>query len=151
MKKAQFATEHILVIAIAMLIIIPVINMLYNYSQGQTDEMIVAQVQRVGNTIIDTSETIYYMGEPARITIDESFPDKIQNIVIKGNRELIFYIGDRNSSFPFLSEIPIDGPFYQTINNYCNETTVSKNACKSSGKKRIMIIAGNNNASIIIR
>ena len=151
MRRAQFAVEHILVIAIGIMILIPVINILYGYSKGQTDDITTAQIQNMGNSIIDTSETIYFMGDPAKITLEETMPGNINEITVLGNKELVFYIGDKNSSYPFLSDVPIDGPFYETVDVYCNESSVTKETCFSQGLKKITILAGDDNSSIIIR
>ncbi len=150
MSKGQFAVEHLMVIGIGILLIIPVVNMLYSYSSHQTDELGMAQISNIGNQIIDSSETIYYLGQPSRITLEENFPDQINEIKILGNRELVFYVGSKNSSYPFLSNVRIDGIFYGDLETYCNDTSV-QGACYSPGIKKIMILAGDDNASIIFK
>lgn len=150
MSKAQFAVEHLMVIGIGILLIIPVISLLFSYSTTQTDELIENQVFNIGSKIIDTSETIYYMGSPSKITLEENFPEKIVDIKVLGNKELVFYVGSDNVSIPFVSKIPIDGVFYGDVSKYCNDSTLN-NECYSAGMKKITIMAGDDNASIIFK
>ncbi|MCP3684135.1 MAG: hypothetical protein GY861_15750 [bacterium] len=80
MKKAQAATEYILVAALVAMVIIPVGFIFQKYTQGATEEMQAAQVQQAGLDIVTHAETIYYMGAPARIQIEESLPSGVQNM-----------------------------------------------------------------------
>lgn len=145
MSKGQFAVEHLLVIGIGIMIMIPVINMFYTYSTEQTNEMKVDQIIKIAHHIIDSSESVYYMGAPSKRTLEEQFPSGIRDIEIIDNEFLVFYFGPDNSSIPFLSDVEIDGPFFEQVGEECNE------ACYSQGKKNIVIYAGERNSSIVIK
>jgi hypothetical protein len=58
--------------------------------------LVAKQAQIVGNKIVDNAETVYYMGPPARITLDESFPDRITNIVITGLNDIDYLVWLKN-------------------------------------------------------
>ena len=151
-KRGQFAVEHIMVVGIGLLVIIPVIYMFYSYSSSQADQAMIAQVQKIGHEIVDNAETIYYMGEPAKVTIKEAFPDKINSIKVLGDGthyELVFKVGDTGSENSFVSDVPIQGPFYEEIGVRCDDQSVN-GACYHAGKRSISLIALGDNVSIVI-
>jgi uncharacterized protein (UPF0333 family) len=153
-KKAQFAVEYLLVVGIGLVILIPSLAMFYNYSSGQTEEAIVAKIGTIGRSILNNAETVYYMGPPSRRTLELEFPRKIHNFTIQNitNEGKMIYIlnlviGDKESNYPFISEVPISGPYFGNKDQRCEDHNY---ACYSSGKKRIILDAGQNNVSIII-
>lgn len=154
MKKSQYATEYLLIVGIGLIILIPSIALFYNYSMGQSDEAIISRVNSIGRSIVSNAETVFYMGEPSRRTIEHEFPNKIYNISILSEDdyyELRFTVGDRRNIFPFPSNVPIDGPFYRNRTGLmCNETAVN-GACYSSGKKNVVLEARDDSVRIIIR
>lgn len=149
--KGQFAVEHMMVVGFSILIIIPVIYMFYTYSSSQTEDLMVQRINDLGNEVIDNAESIYYMGPPAKITIKENFPEKLRSVeVSSNNKELIFYFGQHNSSIPFLSEIPLDGIYFEEVGQDCDENAFRRRTCFSQGMKHITLKAMPNNTSIII-
>ncbi len=114
-RRGQSSFEHVMMIAIAMLVLIPVIYMFYSYSKSSTAEIRDASIMNVGRKIINNAESIYYLGEPSRTTLEDSFPDGISNITILGNStldvyELVFTL-DMNNSLVLSSDVPINGTF----------------------------------------
>ena len=147
-KKAQFATEHILVVAFGLLIIVPIVYFFYTYSIGQVEEVSLTQINKMGNDIINNAETVYYMGKPSRITLDVNMPDNIENIVILGNKELVFHIDVGMSNYTemaFSSNVPIVGPYINKTGIMCNT------ACYSPGLKHITAISQGTNVSIVFK
>lgn len=151
-SKGQFAMEHILTIAFAMLIIIPVTYMFYTYSDSQSNELIFSRVNTIGHKIVDNCESIYYLGEPSRITLKENFPDKIMNISIEPTtkRELLFYLTDQETELVFISNTPMSGPYYVDENQLCSGMPAIGNPCYSAGIKNIIIKASATESQIII-
>ena len=150
-KKTQFAMEHIAMIGFGILIIIPMVYLFSTNSLSQSEELITKQIEQIGNKITDNAETIYYMGTPSKITLEEMFPDKIVDIEIVNNEQLVFYYSDKNSSRPFLSNVPIDGIYYEKTGDYCEDNDVWMGACTAAGLKKITLKAEENNVSIIFR
>ena len=150
--KGQFAIEHLAVIGFSMLVLIPVIHMFYTYSTDQTDDLVVQRIQKLGNEMIDTAETIYYMGPPARVTLKQNFPDKIRDIkILDDGKQIVFYFGQKNSSSPFFSNIKMDGIYYEDFSKKCNDHNIYKQACFSEGYKQITFFANEDNVSIMIK
>ncbi|MGM5485499.1 MAG: hypothetical protein ACQEP1_06540 [Nanobdellota archaeon] len=135
-----------------MLVLIPVIHMFYTYSTDQTDDLIVQRIEKIGNEMIDTAETVYYMGPPARVTIKQNFPEKIKDIkILDEGKQIVFYFGDKNSSSPFFSNIKMDGIYYEDMDTKCTDSDIYKSACFTEGNKEISFIANEDNVSVMIK
>jgi len=145
--RAQFAIEHILVVAISIMVIIPIVYFFYNYSVSQMDEVSMTQLNRMGNDILNSAESVYYMGNPSRVTLDTNMPGNVVNITIMGNKDLVFkaLFNGRLSDVAFSSNVPIVGPYINETGTRCN------NGCYSAGLKHITMICQGDNVSIVFK
>lgn len=118
--KAQAAMEYLLVIALVTALIIPASYVFYRYAQSSSERVNIGQIEKMGNDIIDTAETIYYLGAPSRQDLDEQMPEGVYNITIFNNwavepklNELVFYtrFGGKLSEKVFFSRVNINGSF----------------------------------------
>ncbi len=117
-RKGQVSLEHLIMVAIAMLTLLPVIYLFYNYSKESTSEVNFASVNNLGNKIINRAESVYYLGEPSKLTLEENMPLAVQNIAILQDSinniyELVFTL-DGNETAVFSSDVPISGDFTDT-------------------------------------
>ena len=89
MKLGQGAFEYILVVAIAMLLIVPGVVLFYNYSLKSNDAVLRSQIDMIGNDIMDAVEKVYNVGEYSWQSVKIDVPSKVSNIYILDNSELI--------------------------------------------------------------
>ena len=112
MLKSQSALEYLMVMALILGIIVPVTYLFYKYSSDSNTQILDAQLNRIGRTIIDTAESVYYSGESSKITIELKMPGGIDEIEILQNRELVFTYssetGIREAVFFSSLDIPIE-------------------------------------------
>lgn len=94
-KKAQISMEYIAIVGFVMAVTIPMILIYHNYSGQTRDEIISNQVSQIAKKLVDSAESVYYLGEPSKNTLKVYFPNNIQQITI-GNKELVFRIRTRN-------------------------------------------------------
>ncbi len=87
--KAQVAMEYLIIIGFVAIVTIPLIIIFETNSKDTTDEISSAQVYQISKRIADGAETVYYLGEPSRLTIKAYLPDKISQISI-GSHEISF-------------------------------------------------------------
>jgi len=147
-KKAQFAIEHILVVAFGLLIIIPIVYFFYTYSIGQVEEVSHTQISKTGNDIINNAEAVYFMGKPSRITLDVNMPDMVHNITIMGNKEIVFFlnaIGGDYTEMAFIANVPISGVYLNSTSTRCDEV------CWSPGLKHITVESLGDEVAVIIK
>ena len=115
MNNAQASMEHIMVIAIAFVIILPLVYLFYSYSQSSAENINIARINALGRTIVNSAESIYYLGEPSKITLRESIPEGISKMNITSNfvegiNELTFTLNG-GTDVSFSSNVNINGTF----------------------------------------
>jgi len=118
MRKSQVSMEHLMMVAVALLTILPMVYLFYSYSQSSAQGINLARLNKFSRSLINNAESVYYLGEASRITIEESMPDYVKNMTIKsddalGIYELTFILGD-DSEVAFSSNVNITGDFDET-------------------------------------
>lgn len=95
MPKSQISVEYMLVIGFATLMTIPLLLIYYTYSSDSSDSVATSQALQIARNIVDSSESVYYLGKPSQTTLKLNFPDKIDSISVSG-REVVFKIKTKN-------------------------------------------------------
>jgi len=128
--------EYLMVGALVTLVILPTMYIFYAYSQTSNEEIRQGQLNKVGTDIVDVAEQVYYLGEPSKITIDETMPEGVIGMEIWRNQELVFFLND-GSEIAFMSKVNI------TTNQPCSERCYANFTQRfySPGLKRIIIEA----------
>src|SRR3989338_8107354 len=152
-KKAQPALEYLMIIALVLGIIVPTTYFLFRTASESNVKILYSQINRIGNNIIDTAETVFFSGEGAKIVLEVNMPKGITNARILANRELVFEIvselGTTESVFFSSTTIPIisNDPTAGCINNgNCDLSDLT-----GEGLKRIKIEAIDVNGVIKVR
>lgn len=134
--RAQSSLEYLLIVALTFVIIIPTTFLFYNYSRESSQEIIDAQISKIGRSLIDTSESIFYSGLGSKTVLQVNVPDKVTSALIIDGREVVFNV---TSDFG-VSEIV----FFSPVNLTTTATNCVINVCKipelsSSGVKNVKI------------
>ena len=113
--KAQAAIEFMLVFGIALLILIPTFYIFQDYSIRSKDQISTGQLSVIGNDLVNAAETVYFMGLPARLTLELSMPEGVTGMRIEKDwsrdiNELVFTMRD-NNELSFRSNVNINGTF----------------------------------------
>ncbi len=95
MKRGQFSVEFLTVFGFVFLMTIPLIVLFFDQSGLIQDSIASNQIRNIAIKITDKSETVYYLGEPSKITLKVHFPEHIEYVNIS-KRSVIF--GYRTSS-----------------------------------------------------
>ena len=143
--KAQSALEYLMIIAVTLMIIIPTVYLLYSYSKQSTEEMIYPQINEIGISIINNAESVYYSGEHSKIVITVNMPDKINDVYILYNRELVFDIETElgSNEMVFFSDIDITSD--SCIAERCDLSDIAP-----SGIKKIKVQSINQGQQVLI-
>ncbi len=144
--KAQSALEYLMVVALTLMIIVPTTYLFYSYSKQSTDQLIYPQINGIGREIISTAESVYYSGEHSRIVMDINMPEKVNDVYILDERELVFEIEGEsgNNEMVFFSDVNItsDSDSCTTVKCYVN--------ISSSGIKKVKIESINQGREVLI-
>jgi len=104
--------EYMIITALALFILIPIVYLFYEYSYGTSDGINYAQLNKLGNDIINNAESIYYLGQPSKAIIKGTMPESVTSIEIindsnEDDYEIVFTINE-NNEISFKSSIRID-------------------------------------------
>ena len=84
---SQSSLEYLLVVALTFAIIVPTTYLFYNYSRESSQEIADAQVTKLGKSIVDTAETIFYSGQGSKTTLELNIPDNVGSVAIIDGRK----------------------------------------------------------------
>ena len=136
--KSQISLEYLLIVALTFAIIIPTTYLFYNYSKESSQEIVDAQITKLGRTIVDSSETIFYSGQGSKTILDLNIPDNVDSAIIIDGRELVFNVTTTFgvSEIVFFSSVNITAP-----SSNCNANVCYLPGLDSSGLKKVKIEA----------
>ena len=114
-KKSQIAIEYLAIIGFVIIMITVIASLTLLYSQQTQGEIAAQQIDRIAKKVVDSAESVYFLGAPTRKTITATFPDQIRNITIKNNEiEFIIQYGSQRSSIAYASTVPMNGSMQPT-------------------------------------
>ena len=152
-KKAQPALEYLMIIALVLGIIVPTTYFLFRTASESNVKILYSQINRIGNNIIDTAETVFFSGEGAKIVLEVNMPKGVTNVKILANRELVFDIvselGTTEAVFFSSPTIPIMSD--DSAANCVNNGNCDLSDLEGEGLKRINIAAIDGGSGLKVR
>ena len=137
-RYSQSSLEYLLVVALTFAIIVPTTYLFYSYSRESSQEIADAQVAKLGKSIIDTAETIFYSGQGSKTTLELNIPDNVGSVTIIDGRELVFNI---TTNFGVSEAVFFSSANITTSGSSCNANVCSMPELASSGLKKLKIEA----------
>ena len=109
-SKAQVAMEYVIIIGFVAVITLPLVIIFQTHSKETTSEINSAQIYQISKRISDAAETVFYLGEPSKITIKTYFPKGIESTSI-GSNEIVFKVklGSKSDEIVVYTPINITG------------------------------------------
>jgi hypothetical protein len=118
----------LIVIAFVVFLIITVLSIALFYSGNLTDTVKMKNIQNYAEDVVSSAESVFYRGEPSKITIGVYLPGGVQDIYFEEDSLVIeLETGAGLNKVAFSSNVPISG-----------------NLSVSSGKKRVQLSAQSN-------
>ncbi|HKL24488.1 MAG TPA: hypothetical protein VJ912_04075 [Candidatus Nanoarchaeia archaeon] len=110
MKKGQVGVEYLIIIAFITLAVSTTLIIAQFYIGASKTSIKENQIENFANKIIESSESVYYSGEPSKTTIEVFLPDNLKNITLSGNELIVEYsITSGISKRAFQSNVPLNG------------------------------------------
>src|SRR3989338_2662318 len=137
-RKAQSSLEYLLVVALTFVIIVPTTYLFYNYSKESSQEITDAQITKLGRSIVDSAESIFYSGQGSKTVLELNIPDSVYSALIIDGRELVFNVTTTFgvSEIVFFSSVNIT-----TLSQNCNANVCRIPELGNSGLKKVKIEA----------
>jgi len=93
--KLQIATEYLIIISFALMVLIPYILYLYSASQQYQEQSFLTIASESVKKIGEACDWVYLQGEPSRLTIKVTIPKNVEDILFL-NKTIIWKV--RSSS-----------------------------------------------------
>lgn len=87
-NKAQIGTEYLIIVAFVTFIVITTLGLALIYTAEIKDVIKMNQIENFANKLISSSESIFFSGEPSKLTITGYIPGGVNSIIIN-NKEII--------------------------------------------------------------
>lgn len=100
-KKAQIATEYLVVAGLVLLIVIPLTFLYIKYTTESDYAITTAKVSSIANEISKAANSVYVYGQDSQLAIDIDFPRNLQSISIPatpGNKDIVFKVRDNQGN-----------------------------------------------------
>lgn len=143
--KGQSSLEYLLIVALTFAIIIPTTYLFYNYSRESTQEISDAQLTKLGRSIVDTAESIFYSGQGSKTILELNMPENVESAYIIDGKELIFNTTTEfgTSELVFFSSVNITTPSGCSL-NVCMISNLA-----TSGFKKVKLSASSKDSVTI--
>lgn len=91
-KKAQLSVEHLVIVGLSLMVIIPATYILFNFAQNTSDLTQDMQIKNIGEVIIYYARDMYLKGPDNLVTMDLALPESVANMsIVSGNEIVIVY------------------------------------------------------------
>ncbi|HLC96397.1 MAG TPA: class III signal peptide-containing protein [Candidatus Nanoarchaeia archaeon] len=109
-KRGQISLEYMLIVGMATLIAGFLLVMSHYYSRQVEDVINTNQLDRIVKEVVDTSESMYYFGEPSKTTLKVYIPTGVNSVTIN-SQQLTFNVKTQSGDTDifYSSSVPLQG------------------------------------------
>lgn len=132
-KRGQISVELLITFGFALMMLIPLTILLYEHTIKTQEDVNNNQIGLIARKIIDSANSVYYLGHPTSITLKVYMPSDIKNISF-ANNEITFKLKDNNEIVSTAnvnltgSLIPSSGLKFIRISAMQNYVNITENA-----------------------
>lgn len=114
-KRGQIGIEYLMIIGFAVLIIMGILVLAFNYMEILRDSIIMTDASNFADKVISSSEKIFYEGEPSKATIRVYIPQQVLEVqIIENSLFLTIETSSGISKRAYPSNVPIQGQINST-------------------------------------
>lgn len=108
-KRGQISLEYLMVVGFVVFVVILLLGLAIFYTATAQDSIALNQLTNFANKILNSAETVYFAGEPSRLTITTYLPEGVNEFSIQEN-SLVFNISTSSgiTLTVFPSSVPLD-------------------------------------------
>ncbi len=114
-KRGQISTEYLIVVGFVVFLVLGILGVAFFYTSITNDQIKVSQVSNFANKIISSAESVFYAGEPSKLTLTGYLPIGIKSFEILPN-EIVVSISTSSgvTKMSFTSNVPLSGNISST-------------------------------------
>ncbi|MFW6014318.1 MAG: hypothetical protein ACOCZQ_03060 [Nanoarchaeota archaeon] len=87
-KRGQASMEYLLIVGFALIMLMPLVVIHMTQEENIRDDSNLMQATNIVQTLISNAESIHFIGEPSKTTIEVRMPQNVQEVEIEENRIL---------------------------------------------------------------
>lgn len=87
-KRGQVSLEYTLMVGFALIILMPLVVIHMTQEESIRDDSNLMQATNIVQTLTSNAESIHFIGEPSKTTIEVRMPQNVKDIEIEDNRIL---------------------------------------------------------------
>jgi hypothetical protein len=111
-KRGQISVEYLIVIGFVVFIVISILGVAFLYAAGIQDRIKTNQLENFANKVISSSESVFFAGEPSRVTITAYLPEGVESVSVVDDNGYYLVFNVSTSSgldvISFSSDVPLD-------------------------------------------
>ena len=117
--KSQASVEYLMIFGFVVLITIPLIIGYFSYTSEISQRVTSSQIDTLAKKIVDSAETVYYLGEPSQTTIRAYIPNGVSSVNLSG-KEIIYRVitTTGTSDIVRISSVNLTGSLPKSQGNY---------------------------------
>ncbi len=102
--------EYVIIVGFILVIMIPLILIFYGHISSTNDQIITSQVDMIAKKVVDSAESVYYLGEPSKTRIKVYMPENVEQVTIY-DKEIVFKVktGSGLTDISQISSVNISG------------------------------------------
>ncbi len=129
MKRGQISLEYLIVVSFVVFMVITLIGFSIFYTSGARDRIKINQLGNFANKLITSAETVYFAGEPSKVTITAYLPGGVQAFSVQDN-SLVFDISTDAgvSTTAFTCSVPLDEGISFSLNEGAKKLKIEATA-----------------------
>ncbi len=81
-KRGQVSVEYTLIIGLIVIALTIAVAIAFAYATSAQYQIKLNQIDKIGKKIAETADSIYYLGQPSKSTIDLNMPEGVREILI---------------------------------------------------------------------
>ncbi len=81
-RVGQVSVEYTLIIGFIVVALTISVGVAFTYASSAQYQIKLNQIDKIGKKIAETADSIYYLGQPSKSTIDLNMPDGVREIII---------------------------------------------------------------------
>lgn len=115
-KRGQVSIEFMAIIGFVTFIAMAMLIISQFYQRGVSTQVETNQVDHLARKLIDSAESVYYLGEPSKTTIEANMPNHVESITI-GSNDITFRMkaaGGKTSDITYQSDVNLTGSITKT-------------------------------------
>ncbi len=109
-KRGQIGIEYMIIVGFVTFAVISILTLAVFYSDQIRDKIKVNQAENFAIQLINSAESVFFAGEPSKVTVYLYLPEGVDNVEVSSNYLIITQqVSSGENKRAYKSRVPIQG------------------------------------------